>query len=238
MPPRLPLSPACPLLLHLPKPLAPSLSPSSPKRHPRHPTQTHFPPFQPHLQPATHPPNLTHPNPTQKVEDVPAGSLKWQLTWDQMLTAELAYHRQARLGARCLWCWRGVGDRCALPHAYAHTRTHTHTHTHTHSRQTPHASARTRQKAPHCGKQSLHPHSTHTPGPPRAPRRRHHPPQVPRRQRHAGLRRALPVLHAPGAGASRGLPGLLGANGLVFGGLPLGGYEKARQGARGGAPKF
>ena len=28
-------------------------------------------------------------------DDIPAGALKWQLPWDQMLTAELAYHRQS-----------------------------------------------------------------------------------------------------------------------------------------------
>lgn len=29
-----------------------------------------------------------------QIDEVPPGQVKWQLTWDQMLTAELAYHRQ------------------------------------------------------------------------------------------------------------------------------------------------
>jgi hypothetical protein len=29
-----------------------------------------------------------------QVDDVPSGRLLWQLTWDQVLSVELAYHRQ------------------------------------------------------------------------------------------------------------------------------------------------
>jgi hypothetical protein len=29
-----------------------------------------------------------------QVDDVPGGDIKWQLPWDQMLTAELAYHQR------------------------------------------------------------------------------------------------------------------------------------------------
>ncbi len=37
---------------------------------------------------------LTHLQCALQVDDVPPGQVKWQLSWDQMLTAELAYHRQ------------------------------------------------------------------------------------------------------------------------------------------------
>lgn len=41
--------------------------------------------------------SVTHAPP--QVDSVPAGRLLWQLTWDQMLCVELAYHSQQRSAA-------------------------------------------------------------------------------------------------------------------------------------------